>query len=687
MHPMTRSPCFALLLAVIVLSSVSALYSAEEMVAQAQTGPPLIAAVTVEAPPVLDGILDDPCWQRAPDATGFWRREVDAPEREPTEAWICFDSSALYVAFRCHDSRPSEIRADQKKRQGSMHHDDNVTLTLDVEDAGRNSYRFRVNPAGTQYDQVPGGTSEKIEWKGDWRAAARTDEAGWTAEMEIPFSILRYPDGQRCFRISLERDIARLQDNAVWPPGYARRQDPEECARLAGIAAPPVPFRYVIMPYALSVVSEQKADREALTAGIDLKGTFANGVVALATYNPDFRNIEDVVETINFTFVERYLPEYRPFFQEGSGYGPYTGDEWYQAPVSLFYSRRIGELDWGAKSFGTVGSHRFGILDAYRRGGENHSVWNYEQLFGTEGSLAFSGVARRVPGEPDNLAYSLGSHWTFPFVGGSRSFAADWYRSSTEGEGGDDGAVILRADSWRDQGLGWSASYSAVRPEFRADDGYVPETGIRQLSLGLNHQRSYDTGPLQHMEYYANFDSGESQLGHRQGFSLDHGRSWRSGWGLWAAIGRGERDGFDVVTNSLSLNWNHQDIYRQGGIGCTWGERYGETYRYQSLSQGFRPGKNWSAALSLERSFNPELDESGSVTPPVLSRQLVLTTNYDLSEERTVSARLVRRASSTNFYAAYRQRVRKGMDLLVVAGDPNAEQWVSRLAVKAIWCL
>jgi hypothetical protein len=91
--------------------------------------------------------------------------------------------------------------------------------------------------------------------------------------------------------------------------------------------------------------------------------------------------------------------------------------------------------------------------------------------------------------------------------------------------------------------------------------------------------------------------------------------------------------------------------------------------------------------LSFERSYSPELDDAGNVIPPELSRQLVLTTSYDLSDEKTLSARLVRRASSTNCYAAYRQRVRKGMDLLIVAGDPNADQWVSRLAVKAIWCL
>jgi hypothetical protein len=289
---------------------------------EGRNGPPLVPAVLVEAPPVIDGIIDDACWRQAAQVEGFWREHVDAPELQPTEAWICHDGRAVYVAFRCYDDTPSAIVGQQRKRQGSMRRDDWVQVCLDVEDAGRNDYEFRVNVVGTQKDEVPGGTSEKIEWKGDWRAAARIDDQGWTAELEIPFSILRYPKGQDCFRLYLVRHLAREQDHSVWPKCYAQIADKDYCARWTGIATPPVPFRYVVMPYALSVASENEHDREALTAGFDFKGTLPNGVVTLATYHPDFTNIEDVVETIDFTFVERYLPEYRPFFPEGSGYGP-----------------------------------------------------------------------------------------------------------------------------------------------------------------------------------------------------------------------------------------------------------------------------------------------------------------------------------------------------------------------------
>jgi hypothetical protein len=463
-----------------------------------QAGPPALAAVKIAEPPAIDGRLNDPCWQQATHVEDFWREDVDAPEIERTEAWICYDARAIYVAFRCHDSKPGEIRGDQKKRQGSFWRDDSVEFWLDVQNLGDNFYSFRVNPAGTQYDRVPGGTSEKIEWKGDWRAAAAMDEGGWSAEMEVPFAILRYPEGQGTFRFDFGRRLAREEHRVLWPACFAKVFDMENCARWTGVETPPAPFRYVIMPYLLSVASEDGAERESLTGGLDFKGTLPNGAVTLATYNPDFRNIEDVVETIDFTFVERRLPEYRPFFQEGAGYGP---------PGILFYSRRIGELDWGAKSFGTVGSHRFGILNAHHGGGENHFALDYKHLFGTNGWLGFSGVDRSAPDDPDNRAYGLSTYWKRPFTGGERWVSADCYQTRTQGEGGDDGAVSIGTGVGRTQGLTWSANYQSIEDEFRADDGYAPETGVRRFGLDLYEHHSYDEGATQAKEWWFSADT------------------------------------------------------------------------------------------------------------------------------------------------------------------------------------
>ncbi len=494
---------------------------AAEREGEPEAGPPSIPAIKVTESPVIDGLLDDACWQQASHMEGFWRERIDAPEHERTEAWLCYDSQAIYVAFRCHDSQPSAMRSRQKKRQGKMGTDDQVQFWLDVENTGQNFYSFRVNPAGTQYDQVPGGTSEKIEWKGDWRAATSIDEGGWSAEMEIPFSILRYPEGQDCFRFDFARYLGREEERSLWPACFARVFDMDNCARWTHITTPPVPFRYVLMPYMLSVTSEDEGDREPLTGGLDFKGTLPNGVVTLGTYHPDFSNIEDVVETIDFTYTERWLPDPRAFFQEGSDYFP-----WF----NLFYSRRVEDFDLGAKAFGTVGSERFGLLDAHRRGDENHFAWKYAHLFGTHGILGFGGADRRVPGEPQNRVHVVNGSWGWRGVQRQRFAWANWHTSSTEGEGGDDQMIAYCLGEERQQGLGWSLGGEYTGPDFRADDGFVPETGVRSFWMNLRHQRTLDEGPLRWMDWAASFNKGHSQAGRRGSIQGQHKRAWRGGW-------------------------------------------------------------------------------------------------------------------------------------------------------------
>jgi len=674
----TWSTLSLIVTAMAMLSLRVSLCQAEEATAS-EKAPPSIAAVKVTEPPLIDGKLDDACWRQASHIAGLWRTDHDAPELEKTEAWLCYTSKAIYVAFRCYDSEPAAIKATQKKRQGSFGDDDWVGFWLDVApDSLGFFYSFRVNPAGTQFDSTPGGTSEKVEWKGDWRAAAAIDAQGWSAEMEIPFSILRYPDGQTSFRFDVSRQLARKQDYAIWPAGFARTFDADACARWTGIATPPVPFRSCFMPYALSVFSEDDEDREPLTAGLDYKGTFPNGVVGMAAINPDFRNLEDVVETIDFTFVERYLPEYRPFFQEGRGFFP---------PSSIFYSRRIADFDWGLKSFGRIGSNGFGVLDTYRRGGENHLAWEFDHYLGTTGMVALFGAAPRLPDEPRNVSGGVYADRSWPFDGGSKFASVSWTGSRTAGEGGDDEQFEFHTGQSRNQGMGYHLGYSTVGPEFTAQDGYVPETGVHLAMANLDWNRSYDQGALQGKQWHASYDVGQSKDSPRRQLWLQGGLDWRNGITFCGGGGAGDRDGFDDAGYWLGGVWTRNDRYRRGDWSVAWGETLGFRSQYHSLSQAFRITRRWYGEIRAERNDSAQFADDGeTILPPDITRQVVLTHSYDLSDERTLSGRMVMRDGNTNFYLAYRQRVRKGTDVLIVVGDPNADEWVSRLAVKAMWC-
>jgi len=180
---------------------------------------PRIPAIKVNSPPKIDGDLSDEAWHNAAKVTGFWRTDRDQLAEEQTEVWICYDDTAIYIAFLCFDSQLTLIRAQQRRRGGSFQNDDFISVKIDPLNrpiiAGGIFYTFSVNPIGTQNEWVPGGAAQKIEWRGDWKAKAKITEIGWQAEMAIPFRIFRLPRKPTAFALWFSRTIPppRLEDS------------------------------------------------------------------------------------------------------------------------------------------------------------------------------------------------------------------------------------------------------------------------------------------------------------------------------------------------------------------------------------------------------------------------------------------------------------------------------------------
>lgn len=130
--------------------------------------------------PKIDGVLDDPCWQNRSKLSGFKNNPHGGDATEQTEVMCCCDGGMLYVAFICHDSHPSLIRATQKQRNGDIGSDDYITVFLDPLHTHLQHYHFEVNALGTQREEIPNGSADNITWRGDWYAATKiTDTAFW----------------------------------------------------------------------------------------------------------------------------------------------------------------------------------------------------------------------------------------------------------------------------------------------------------------------------------------------------------------------------------------------------------------------------------------------------------------------------------------------------------------------------
>ena len=182
-------------------------------------GRPVIRAVETLEPPKIDGDISDKCWRKATKIRDFYLLTDGSKPSERTEAWICYDKQNIYVAFYCHDSQPDAIVARQTKRDQNFGIDDRVELAIDCYNNGQQVIWAGLNPAGTQYERLQSGDVSKIEWRGDWRGAARRTKDGYTAEMALPFSVLHYDPKCKSLGVTFGRYHARTQ--TWWAAPYS----------------------------------------------------------------------------------------------------------------------------------------------------------------------------------------------------------------------------------------------------------------------------------------------------------------------------------------------------------------------------------------------------------------------------------------------------------------------------------
>ena len=155
-----------------LLGAATAGVSADGAASKAARTAPIIDAVYTKTPPVIDGKLDDECWSQASRLEGFTCPGVDTPPPDETIGLVILDEQYLYVGFICRDKTPDDISAKETRRNGDVGRDDSVALALDPWHQHNDFYQFTVTAAGTQAEQIPGGSATKIEWRGDWRGAA-----------------------------------------------------------------------------------------------------------------------------------------------------------------------------------------------------------------------------------------------------------------------------------------------------------------------------------------------------------------------------------------------------------------------------------------------------------------------------------------------------------------------------------
>jgi hypothetical protein len=315
-----------------------------------------VTAVRTARPPVIDGAVNDDVWQAATPMTRFVQENPreGAPASEPTEIRVLYDDGALYVAARM-TQRTSTIRGLLTRRDATSP-SDLFSVALDTYHDHQTAMVFTVNPAGVRMDGLASADHGDIDASPDpvWEAATRIDSLGWTAEIRIPLSQLRFSARpEQIWGINMFRSITSANETDAFvlvkqnEQGYASR-----FGHLVGIRDVPSPKRLELLPYARTQLESRPATpgdpffrgRELRHAGgADLKYGLTSNVTLDATVNPDFGQVEADPAQLNLTVFETFFEERRPFFVEGSqifAFGRTAGFS--LSPGNVFYSRRIG---------------------------------------------------------------------------------------------------------------------------------------------------------------------------------------------------------------------------------------------------------------------------------------------------------------------------------------------------------
>ena len=154
-----------------------------------------LRAIRAGEEPVLDGVLDEAIWGFAPRAELFRQKEPTEGQEgtEATYVKVVYSEDSLFFGIVCLDASPAEIVATELRRDGNLRKDDSIWILIDSFHDHRNAFLFATNPRGTQYDAllINEGEETNEDWDETWRVASHVNDEGWSAEVEIPFQILR----------------------------------------------------------------------------------------------------------------------------------------------------------------------------------------------------------------------------------------------------------------------------------------------------------------------------------------------------------------------------------------------------------------------------------------------------------------------------------------------------------------
>jgi hypothetical protein len=387
----------------------------------------------------FDGIPDEEVWQSISSLPMVMQMPVFGKEpNDTTVARFAYDDEYFYVSGLINYRDPANIRAVGKKRDYFGSSCDWFGIILDSFNDRKNAVAFLTNPNGlrtdatVQNDYVDTQNDVNSSWNTFWDVKTVINDHGWSAEMRIPFSSLRFQvkDNKTIMGITLVRYCAAITElytfpaippvysSAYWKPSLTSEIEFEGLkSRRPVYIAPFVTsgFGQVNELNGTGTGYKMKSTPK-FDAGVDAKYSITNNLTVDLTINTDFAQVEADDQKINLTRYSLYFPEKRVFFQEKSDVFDFS----FLGGNNLFYSRRIGlyngnpvRIFGGARMTGRINKWDIGILDLQTADfqanpSENFGVFRTKRTVINQNSYMGGIVTSRLGMNGNyNLAYGL----------------------------------------------------------------------------------------------------------------------------------------------------------------------------------------------------------------------------------------------------------------------------------------
>jgi Domain of unknown function (DUF5916) len=435
------------------------------------------------------------------------------PVSEPTEAYLGYTDKNFYAMFLAFDKEPKKLRARMLRRE-LIDDDDQVGLWLDTFHDHRHAYMFYSNAYGIQQDGLF-AENQGFDNSFDtlWHTYGKITKNGYMVMIEIPFKSLRFkPAPTVSWGVILIRVIPRNSEHSYFPRNTTKIQGMlTQEGTLDGFQEISPGRNMQFIPYtsvgAFRSLDERDPAGDRFTgkhvepkAGLDSKIVIKDSLVLDTTVNPDFGQIEsdDPQVTVNQRF-EVFFPEKRPFFQENSNF--------FQTPLSLVFTRRIGDPLYGVRLTGKTGPWAIGsmiandrspgtsVIDTDPLSGQNayFGILRVNREVGKNNSIGMIYTDRELHTAPNSFCTSLRCEVGHNRVGGIDTqlrFGQNWQlqaqavTSETKFNDGthESGPAYQVFAERSSRALEFNTMYQDISPGFDTETGFINRTDYRRFS-------------------------------------------------------------------------------------------------------------------------------------------------------------------------------------------------------------